>query len=151
MYYFFCCWCFIWKKIMFQHFLLISSWSQNFETNCNEQIKKAIQKYVQEHKNFKPSNFLFLFCFEHVWYICFPELVSVPCPNQTLETEISKTPRPKLKLNKHSFRVDLALSEYNFNFCRVVFEKLVSKVWLGYDTDTSSRKQLYNMIIWFIW
>ena len=59
-----------------------------------------------------------------------PELVSVSYPNQTLKTNFSKTPRQKLKLNIHSYRVGLDLSEYNFtfNFCREVFEKLLSNV-----------------------
>ena len=60
-------------------------------------------------------------------YSCFPKLVSyyrsVPCPNQTLK----KTPRQKLKVNAYSYRVNLALSEYNFtfNFYRVVFKKFL--------------------------
>ena len=63
-------------------------------------------------------------------YSCFPELVSVPYPNQTLKTNFSKNTRQKLKRNIYSYRVSLALTEYNFtfNFCRVFFEKLVSKI-----------------------
>ena len=60
-------------------------------------------------------------------YTCFPELVSVPYDNQTMKTNISKTPRQKLKVNTYSYRVGFVLSEYNFtfNFCRGVFEILV--------------------------
>ena len=57
--------------------------------------------------------------------------------------------RQKLKMNTYSYRVRLALSEYHFtlNFCQVVFEKLVYKVWSGYDTETSSGKQVYDWLI----
>ena len=63
-------------------------------------------------------------------YTCFPELVSVPNYNQTLKTDFSKTPRHKLKLIIYTYKVNLALSEYNLNFNtgRVVFEKLAFKV-----------------------
>ena len=52
---------------------------------------------------------------------------SVLYPNETLNTNFSKTSRQKLKLNIYSYRVNLALSEYNFilNFCRRVFKKFV--------------------------
>ena len=42
-----------------------------------------------------------------------------PYPNQTLKTNFSKTPLQNLKLNIHSYRISLALSEYyfTFNFC----------------------------------
>ena len=60
----------------------------------------------------------------------FAELVYVQYPNQTLKTNISKTPRQKLKVNIDSYRESLALSEYNFtfSFCPGDFEKLVFKV-----------------------
>ena len=63
-------------------------------------------------------------------YTCFPELVTVPYPNQILETNFSKTTRQKFKVKVFSHRVSFVLSEYNFtfNFYRVVFEKLVSKI-----------------------
>ena len=48
-------------------------------------------------------------------YTSFPEL-TVPYPNQTLKTVFSKTIRQKLKLNIFSYRVSLALSEYNLTF-----------------------------------
>ena len=66
----------------------------------------------------------------HLSHSTFTELVSVPYPNCTLETNFSKTTRQKLQLKVYSYRVTLALSEYNFafNFCRVVFEKLAFKV-----------------------
>ena len=54
-------------------------------------------------------------------------------PNQTSKINFSKTTRQKLKTKSYSCRVILALLEYTFtfNFCRVVFEKLVFKVLLG--------------------
>ena len=57
-------------------------------------------------------------------------LASVPYRN--LKINFSITTRQKLKLNIYTYRVSLALSEYNFTFkfCRVVFEKLVFKVWI---------------------
>ena len=41
-----------------------------------------------------------------------------------------------MKVNIYSYRVSLTLQENNFifNFCRAVFEKLLFKVCLGYNT-----------------
>ena len=75
--------------------------------------------------------------------------LTVPYPNQTLKTSFSKTLRPKLKVNICSYRTSSALSEYNFNFkfCRGVFEKLAFKVWLGYgsvrDVDKFGETAVY--------
>ena len=52
-----------------------------------------------------------------------------PYLHHSLKTYFSKTTRQKLKVNVYSYRASLVLSEFNFtfNFCRVVFEKLVIK------------------------
>ena len=42
-------------------------------------------------------------------YTCFPELVTVPYPNQNLKTNFSKTTRPKLKVKLYSDRAWLTL------------------------------------------
>ena len=75
---------------------------------------------------------------ECLYYSYFAEFVSVLYPYRTLKTNFSKTPRQKLKVNIYSYRVSLALSEYNFtfNFCRVVNEKFGFKVRLRYGTET---------------
>ena len=91
---------------------------------------------------------ILIFYFTDKWiylYIFFLEVVSVPYPDQTLKTNFSNTPRQKFKVNAYSYRTNLALSEYNFtfNFCRVVIEKIVSKVQFGYGTETSLGKQAY--------
>ena len=65
-----------------------------------------------------------------ILYSCYPELVSVSYLNQTLKTDFSKNLRQKFKVKLYSYGVNLILSEYNvtFNFCRVVYEKLVFQV-----------------------
>ena len=42
-------------------------------------------------------------------YNCFPELDSIPYPNQTLKTNFSKTPRQKSKVKLYSDRTRLTL------------------------------------------
>ena len=63
-------------------------------------------------------------------YSCFPELVTVPYPNQTFKTNFSKTTRQKLKVKLYSDRAWLTLLEniLTFNFSRRAFEKSVFKV-----------------------
>ena len=60
-------------------------------------------------------------------YTYFPELVSVPYPNQTLENDFSKISQQKSKEKLNSDRARLTLYEYifNFNFYRRNFEKFV--------------------------
>ena len=43
------------------------------------------------------------------YYSCYPELVFVAYPNQTLKADLSKTPRQKLKANIYSYRARLTL------------------------------------------
>ena len=51
----------------------------------------------------------FVLKFDGDTYNHFPELVSVPYPNQTLENHILKTTRQKLKVKLYSDRARLAL------------------------------------------
>ena len=69
-------------------------------------------------------------------YSSFSEFVPVPYLNKTFKSIFSITTLQKLKVNIYCLRTNLALSEYNynFNFCRVLIEKIDLKVWLRYGT-----------------
>ena len=67
---------------------------------------------------------------------------TVPYFYKTKKSKFSKTTRQKFKMYIYTYRIDLALSEYDFtfNFCRVVIEKLGFKVRLRYGTHTVRRQ-----------
>ena len=69
-------------------------------------------------KIYKLNKVLFcsLFHCSYIFYTCFPELVTVPYPNQHLEQNFSKTTRQKLKFNIYSLGVSFVLSQYNLTF-----------------------------------
>ena len=113
-----------------------------------EEYDKLFDIYQNSTKDFsekKGKSYTYIFFQIHatIRYSSFPELVSIPYPNQTLKVDFSKSPRQKLKLNIYSCRASLTLSEYNFTFklCQVLFEKSIFKDFLGYGTETSSGKE----------
>ena len=124
------------KIAIFKSWLLVgTNWYQLYD--LDQPKKKIKSQFLYIMKNLKINydikrnqkivitdlNYRFLFVLQDTPLS--PNLS--PYRNQTLKTNFSKSLRQKLKLNKFSYLVNHALSEYNFtfNFCRLVLEKLV--------------------------